>query len=378
MLCMLLPSPLDGGSISWHLSRLLTPPQGSGMAGSVHLERLLGLGAVLLGGIAIIVCVCAGALPCMGLIGSCCTEAEVCQRPTLTICMMRASICCSFGAVGCVSSGELAVELLNRMQCAHDTVKVPPLPGWYLAWASSLRDIQFFQELLGGGQRFVSVYDCGRTASRPPLRRMNRAPLKLLQPAGTSRTCCRRKAKSGPTAAELQAEIAAIKVWCRDCLASVTLPTLPADRNLLTWTVCRHQQTGGYTTFQALQGQAAGRGLQHLAGCHMTWQMCVQAAHRRGGASGLYARSERRPSREENGHRRHSRESSGRRPTQEQHDGHAGEGSTSPNSRQHGWRPDGTGPSTIHVRASQNARCGSQATGCWQLPLPVTGDATTS
>jgi hypothetical protein len=172
MLCMLLPSPLDGGSISWHLSRLLTPSQaGRGMAGSVHLERLLGLGAVLLGGIAIIVCVCA---------------------------------------------------------------------GWYLAWASSLRDIQFFQELLGGGQR--------------------------------------RKVKSGPTAAELQAEIAAIK-----------------------------------------------------------------AAHRRGGASGLYARSERRPSREENGHRRHGREANGRRPTQEQHDARAREGSGSPHSR----HPDAGGPSTI-------------------------------
>lgn len=63
MLCMLLPSRLDGASISWHLSRLLTPPQVGKMAGSVHLERLLGLGAVLLGGIAIIVCVCAGVLP---------------------------------------------------------------------------------------------------------------------------------------------------------------------------------------------------------------------------------------------------------------------------------------------------------------------------
>jgi hypothetical protein len=75
----------------------------------------------------------------------------------------------------------------------------------------------------------------------------------------------------------------------------------------------------------------------------------VQAAHRRGGTSGLYARSERRPSREENGHRRHGREANGRRPTQEQHDGHAREGSRSPHSRPHGRHPDADGSSTIQV-----------------------------
>ena len=65
MLCMLLPSA-DGGSISWHLSRLLTTQHFSGMPGSVHLERLLGIGAVVLGGIAIIACICAGPLTCPG------------------------------------------------------------------------------------------------------------------------------------------------------------------------------------------------------------------------------------------------------------------------------------------------------------------------
>lgn len=103
MLCMLSPS-LDGG-LSWHIiSRQLLTPKQVDMPSSIHLERLLGIGAVLLGLIAIVACIVA---------------------------------------------------------------------GWYLAWASSLRDIQFFQELLGGAAR--------------------------------------RQHKSKPTAAELQAEIARIK-----------------------------------------------------------------------------------------------------------------------------------------------------------------------
>jgi hypothetical protein len=94
------------------------------------------------------------------------------------------------------------------------------------------------------------------------------------------------------------------------------------------------------------------------AGPQMTWWMCMQAAHRRGGASGLYARSERRPSREESGRARHNRESSGRRPTLEQH-GRVREGSRSQRSRHHSWLADVDGSGSIHVSASKNAQCGS-------------------
>lgn len=84
----------------------------------------------------------------------------------------------------------------------------------------------------------------------------------------------------------------------------------------------------------------------------------TQAAHKRGGASGLYARSERRPSREENGHRRHGRDAGARRPTQDQHDGHVRGGSRSPHSRHHGRHPDAVGPSTIQVsKPGGSAHC---------------------
>lgn len=60
MLCMLSPS-LDGG-LSLHISRLLLTPKQVDMPSSIHLERLLGIGAVLLGLIAIVACIVAGEL----------------------------------------------------------------------------------------------------------------------------------------------------------------------------------------------------------------------------------------------------------------------------------------------------------------------------
>lgn len=78
----------------------------------------------------------------------------------------------------------------------------------------------------------------------------------------------------------------------------------------------------------------------------------MQAAHRRGGSSGLYPRSDRRPSREENGHRRHGRDENGQRHAHEQQDWHARENGKSMRSRRHSWHPDADGPATIQVSIS--------------------------
>ena len=95
--------------------------------------------------------------------------------------------------------------------CGSSQCAVTPISGWYLAWASSLRDIQFFQELLGGGKRSASVEVA--LACLPWSCHIWRCHLgALLAVCQIGAACCRRKVKSGPTAAELQAEIAAIKV----------------------------------------------------------------------------------------------------------------------------------------------------------------------
>lgn len=190
------------------------------MPGSVHLERLIGIGAVLLGLAFCLACIVAGKglfrtyIP--GQSGS--ISCPRLRADVLSLSIRSTRWCDHVPLVEC---GHWHRKWLQSAPALSQASLCRPA-GWYLAWTSSLRDIQFFQELLGGGNRCAiaasGLESCQVLAPGMPLCPSVHCFMACLH-ATLARwllllavVSCRRQRKCEPSAAELQAEIARIKV----------------------------------------------------------------------------------------------------------------------------------------------------------------------